>query len=417
MKIIEKLLSLPNKGKYFEKLVYELLKDLGFANVRLQNAGSQFGYDISARKYSHELGQYEVWKFECKNLNRKLNVTDIASKLVWHDAKDIDRFVIVSPTDLSNELHHILENTEVPFAIELWIGESLESKFIQSKTALQKLGLEDYIISTPVEPHIYTPQAVRFDFFDPEKPNAYDYFIHNTLLIKSHTESLYQVWLQITNKSNEKLDVLTLKVITTQYIQNTQNRIIRQHTLRGIYEPTRLYFHPSEIIGKSIAVLPDAKIYSVLPKTSETLLLELSNIVVPGYYKFYFEGSAIWNKRRISFKSEIFSVNVIDHSQNRNFLFLYSQKHYDSPMAALLKTENNIWEKLQDIYNGKNSELRLQPLKHKNDSNIQKWQVTAKSDNKSLTVPLETQSHEELWETEFENFLKSLSKKAGFNIE
>src|SRR5258708_7048318 len=112
-KILDRIQGAADKGRLLERVTVALFEDLGFA-VRRQQAGSQFGFDILATRNAAIDGRLEVWKIECKNLSDPVGVEDVAPKLVWQFGKStLDRFVLVSTSEMSNELEHLL--TDHPF--------------------------------------------------------------------------------------------------------------------------------------------------------------------------------------------------------------------------------------------------------------------------------------------------------------
>src|SRR2546425_3088889 len=80
-----RLRSAPDGGALLERTTVAALIDLGAVEVRRQLSGTQFGLDIWARIPNYQ-GVTEIWKLECKNLNRPITLDDVAPKLIWHVA-------------------------------------------------------------------------------------------------------------------------------------------------------------------------------------------------------------------------------------------------------------------------------------------------------------------------------------------
>lgn len=137
--IIDALTRAEQKGAFLELLVEDVFNDDNFSNVVRQKSGSQFGFDLIAYKNK------ECWKIECKNLRTGSRIQDIAQKLVWHiDNKQINRFVIVSPFGISNDLRLLLEQRLFYFPIEVWHGAYLERKIARSPRAMDRLCLDSF---------------------------------------------------------------------------------------------------------------------------------------------------------------------------------------------------------------------------------------------------------------------------------
>ena len=135
-KIIEKLITSYDKGNLLESILKDILQADNFYNVRIQKKGSQFGFDLFANKQNGI--KTENWKFECKNLKTKVNVDNFAPKIIWHlNSHTIDKFVLVTILDISNDLFHLLETIKFSFPIEIWTADILEYKISQNEDALE----------------------------------------------------------------------------------------------------------------------------------------------------------------------------------------------------------------------------------------------------------------------------------------
>src|SRR5260221_3513272 len=123
--ILNRIQAAPDKGRLLERVTAALFEDLGFV-VRPQQAGSQFGFDILATRPSAMGRRLEVWKIECKNLSGPVGVDDVAPKLVWHLGKStLDRFVLVSASEMTNELEHLLADHPFSMTVEVMAGGTL----------------------------------------------------------------------------------------------------------------------------------------------------------------------------------------------------------------------------------------------------------------------------------------------------
>jgi len=100
--------------------------------LRRQRAGTQFGHDIEA-EWTVAGSPAVRCHVECKNLDRRVTVDDIAGKLAQqkyhHRGIQIDHWILISPHhDGANELPGMLEEWnqqgEYPFSIQIWSPEN-----------------------------------------------------------------------------------------------------------------------------------------------------------------------------------------------------------------------------------------------------------------------------------------------------
>lgn len=129
--------SSQESGKVLEKATELLLKKVFSTDdgrvyesfdIYPQDAGRQYGFDISLQ-YRLLGGPMARCRFECKNLRRAVELSDIADKIMqqqlYHSEIKVDHWVLVSPhCDPSNELRLFLERSEdvgaYPFTIQIW---------------------------------------------------------------------------------------------------------------------------------------------------------------------------------------------------------------------------------------------------------------------------------------------------------
>lgn len=102
------------------------------ARLRRQGAGAQFGHDIELE--CTVAGSPAVrCHVECKNLDRRVTVDDIAGKLAqqkyYHHGTQIDHWILISPHhDVANDLSGMLDawdrQGEYPFSVQIWSPET-----------------------------------------------------------------------------------------------------------------------------------------------------------------------------------------------------------------------------------------------------------------------------------------------------
>lgn len=98
-------LPFDDAGNDFERMCEQLLREVGFFNVRRQLAGQPFGRDFTADLDDPDGGEPTHWFLECKNYVDAIGAGHAAPKLIWHLSSDrlTGGFVVVGPSKLSNE--------------------------------------------------------------------------------------------------------------------------------------------------------------------------------------------------------------------------------------------------------------------------------------------------------------------------
>ena len=201
-----------------------------------------------------------------------LSIDDIAPKLLWYfGSNTIDHFVIVSTSDVSNDLDHLLSEHQFPMPIHIWSGSTLEKIIYESPLALKRLGLE-YQINTDKKndvayiegiDKVYLPkEPVSLDVFhELDPPYAFDYLlINNHQTIKAYNEIKFCLFACVTNWGRYPFDIYSLSVVTSNYIHTTNQRILREIKPKGIYEPVKLTFNPTTTIGSEKNILQEKKV-------------------------------------------------------------------------------------------------------------------------------------------------------------
>jgi hypothetical protein len=256
-----------HKGLTLELVLVDVLDDLGFQQPHKQLSGSQYGFDVIAYRVSPIDGRREVWKFECKNLSRPIKVEDIAPKLFWHFGQTtIDRFVIVGPSVISNDLHHLLEQQHFPMPISVWTDDVLEKFIKSSPRAMERLGLSCDSISDSPKPTVddvpsYAPKLVTLDVVHQlNPPYSFDYIKLDGAVIKAFTDFELRLLETVTNLSKTPFHIHSIDVMTLDY-QLVSGRVLRLNKMKGIYEPLERSFLPSRNLGGSSNVLNGCRVY------------------------------------------------------------------------------------------------------------------------------------------------------------
>ncbi len=341
------------RGARLELVLVELLKDLGFEGARRQLSGSQYGFDLVAFKGSPADGRREVWKFECKNLSKQIAVEDIAPKLLWQFGQaTIDHFVIVGPSAISNDLHHLLEQQLLPMPVSVWTDEVLEKFIRQSPRALKLLGLKLGLnmtpgpeVMVPEDAPSYEPKYVTLDVVHQlNPPFAFDYVKTDDGVVKAFTEDYLRLLVAVTNLSKTPFEIHALEVSTLAY-QKVEGRVLRLHKMKGVYEPLEFSFSPSHVPGGSVELL-GKKVWRVDREAAESVALIMNKGAPAGLYHLMFRIRGTLAGKVIDRCSPRFILHVRGNEADLVMLYVL-RRHYDTPAALSLELEEPSWELLK----------------------------------------------------------------------
>jgi hypothetical protein len=345
--IVDKLSSAKDKGPFLEILLEEVLKSKNFKNVKRQKNGSQFGYDLIAYKETNS--GIECCKIECKNLKKNATVTDIAPKLMWHvNSEYINRFIVVSPFGISNELQFLLEKKPFYFPIEVWQGDYLEKIIFECEEARRKIDIDTFQVDINAMPVIFPANEILFDVYNAVyKPFSYDYFTDDSgHLRKSYTEQNFAINVTIDNPTKENFIINDLNIKTTDF-KKTNNRIVREYKLKGIVKPSKFEFTPRNQIEGVIQVLRVGTLFEVKADSVEHISLTLSDKAAPGYYEFIIEMHGRLKSKTVSMYSHIFSLHILEPDANICRLCVVG-KYYDSPVTKILNLSEDEWALIKE---------------------------------------------------------------------
>lgn len=339
--IIEALSRAEKKGPFLELLVEDIFNDDKFTNVIRQNGGSQFGYDLIAYKNK------ECWKIECKNLKSRSRISDITPKLIWHIGNSpIDRFVIVSPSGISNELRYFLEQKLFYFPVEVWHSDFLEKKISQSSKAMERLGMATFMANNDAQPEIFPPNEISFDVYHAfDKPYSFDYFLRDKAIVKAFSEQKFIVRAIINNPTNSDLTINEVNVRTVSF-EPLNSRLLRQYKMKGIVEPIKLEFSPKDYPEGQSSLLSQSEIIEIKSGTHDHLSFILARKTRPGFYQFIFELIGRFRQQTIKMYSPVFAMNKVHDNADIVRLCVVG-KYYDSPVEKILSLTNEQWELLK----------------------------------------------------------------------
>lgn len=256
--------ALGNKGPDFEQLTEELIRGLGFVQVQQQNSGTQFGRDFSAFRDTNR-GR-ERWFFECKNLDDNITVALAAAKLIQHvDRRGLHAFVIVGPSQLSNELRELLDRNPFPFPVFDWTADA----FVKAVLAVDSVRLRWFpsitVTLTADERAAYArelleqclpPAAEPLEIgIEPRNRPPYQmaYFLDDGKLLEYTTDFEYEHRVMLHNRGRSALLVTSL-AITTVRRDPLPERLLVQMKMKGEFNPLHFAYSPAAV-GDSVELL------------------------------------------------------------------------------------------------------------------------------------------------------------------
>jgi hypothetical protein len=258
-----------NRGDLLERVAQAMLVHLGFENVERQLSGTQFGFDIAGQLMNCE-GDRELWKIECKNLQRSVGVQDLSPKLIWHlHPSVIDHYLLITTSPLANDLRHFLESNPLPFPVSVW-SEDVFAKFVlASPPALALLGFEhaEELVQEPLpSPPVFLPVgSLRFDVLHQhDPPRQFAYFRDSGAILKAFTDLELKLDLVFTNRAATEGLITDLVCRTLRYCSLAKVRVVVQTKAKGIFEPETVRFSPSRVPGGEVSLL-DGKAFNVKP--------------------------------------------------------------------------------------------------------------------------------------------------------
>jgi hypothetical protein len=345
--ILTKLQNSKAKGRILEEVVVDVFNSMSLRNVQRQKGGSQYGFDVIGYRES------ECWKAECKNLQNEVSVDQLSPKLIWHlDGKNIDKFILVSIYGIGNDCRRLLEESCFAFDIEIWFGEFLEKKIRESESAMNRLGLkEEFTIGkSELKPLTFKKNKVNFNVhYSQSAPLSFDFLMIDHKLIRSFTEEEFKLTCIVNNNSNSSVYIQDVNVITIRHVETKNQRIFRQRTMRGIFEPVELKIIPksyplgkTNIFGSSMIKLENQE--------SELFLVSLDQKMKSGYYEIILELNCISENENYQIYSNKIPISKI--TRDHDTLDLQVLEFYDSPAEEILNLEKDKWFKAKKKING-----------------------------------------------------------------
>lgn len=281
-----------NKGPDFEHLCEDLIRGLGFVQVQQQNSGIQFGRDFSAFRDT-DRGR-ERWFFECKNLADNVTAALAAAKLIHHfDRRNLYAFVIMGPSQLSNELRDLLERNPFPFPVFDWTADS----FVKAVLVVESVRHRWFPTITVVpQPNVLA--AYRRDLLEVCLPPAADplevrieprnqppyqmaYFLREGELFEYTTDFEYEHRVMLHNRGRSAMLVTSIAV-TTLSCEPLPDRLLVQMKMKGEYNPLHFAYSPAST-GSSVELLAP-RMRQLQPGETELHFMKLVGCS-PGIYR------------------------------------------------------------------------------------------------------------------------------------
>ena len=347
-----------DKGRDFEALTEGLLRELGFAQVQQQNAGSQYGRDFSAFRY-RESGR-ERWFFECKNYQAQIGVAEIAPKLVHHlDRRGLDAFAILGPSRLSNELRELLERNPFSFPVFDWTGDAFVKVVLIAEAARRRWFPQ---VSASVPPA--TIDGYRRMLFDSAllpagaplelnitprhvPPYQMAYFLRGEELHEYTTDFEFEHQVVLHNRGRLPLLVTELFIATEVY-EPLPDRLLVQMKAKGEFNPLFMSYSPKPMVGHRCELLR-SRMRQLQPGESELHFMKLDDCS-PGIYTLRITASFVYEGKTASLDAcnlRVCACAGIARSDSPDRLLLYTWRgHYPGAAGAALRRSRQDWERV-----------------------------------------------------------------------
>ncbi len=348
------------KGALLEEVASGLLRDLGFDGIRRQRSGSQYGFDLSATRQGPD--GPERWVFECKNLSGDVTMNDLAPKLIWHDGGTLDAFVLISVTDVSNDVLHFLEQHSLPMEIQVWSGEALARMVAGSARALARLGLSSRPWTGPA------PQRLRFPSSGPvsldvvhhdHPPGSFHYVVlDDASVAKSYVhDGRFVLDLFLGRRVAGSVVVRSIDVIPTRH-HVPSGRVLWLLKPKGLFEPHRVEFSLSPTLART--PLLGSTWLSLDSPQDGCLQAILQAVEAPGLYEFHIEALAGSASGATACRSATFLLH--EPAPDANLLKLVVRgRHFDTGAQAVLDLPDTQWDLLRRESQREDSALFLGP--------------------------------------------------------
>lgn len=337
------LLNAQDKGRLLEFVVEGVLKDQGFRNVKRQHSGSQFGSDLVGYKND------DCWKFECKNFNRVVGINDIAPKLIWHiNSPQLQRFVIITTSSISNEVRYLLEKTSFSFPVEVWDAEYLEKLIANSDRAKTILNISETVQSfEESEPLVFPGSKIKFNVvYNSGEPFSVDYFRVNENVYKAFSHHSFKVTASLKNETKEDTFITQINVKTLKYFK-VKGRVLRQYRQKGLVTPLHFSFSPANNEMGLVHLLPANKIIELKSNSTEYYDFELQKKLIPGYYEIIFEAIINVKGETRAINSSVFCLHIKE-DDDVDIVQLCVSKYYDTPVSTILDLGESDWKTIKD---------------------------------------------------------------------
>jgi len=278
-------------GADFEALTEMLLRELGFIQVQQQSSGSQYGRDFSAFRDTN--AGRESWFFECKNLERNVDVTMAAEKLIHHLHRNLAAFVIIGPSQLSNDLRDLLAASPFSFEVLDWTGENFVKAILACPTTRRRWFPDVDVDVSDSDASTYRSQIFAGSFpparpleirLEPRDRPPYQkaFFLVGDELHEYDTDLNYQHALVLHNRGRGSIIVTSITVTTLSYRPLPQ-RLLVQMKMKGAYEPLTLVYRPSREPGDFVELLR-GRMRQLQPGETEVHFTTLDGARLEGVY-------------------------------------------------------------------------------------------------------------------------------------
>lgn len=204
----------------------------------------------------------------------------------------------------------------------------------------------------------HPPQPVSLDVvhsMDP--PREFTYTLINDQVVKHYTDNEFYLLCYISNLGREICHLHRLACFTEQYVVNNE-RTLRLVKPKGIFEPPVFRFRPSTSPGSETDVL-NGRVWQIAGENREVIKLALSNNVPAGCYQVSFRALGTRGSVRVALRSASFPLRC--GAASNELMLMVAGKHYDAGAEAVLRSSDEIWNRLVALSQKRGTFLYLGP--------------------------------------------------------
>jgi len=288
------------KGDRLERLFHEILKEIDAKDIFRYTPGFQFGRDFFFRYNEHS------WFAECKNLSSRVDLSDVADKILCFGRGDHPEFyAVVSPTPPANNLHNFFVRNPFSMTFVNWTGDDFFYLCASAPRTMAKFCNLNDIESSPAEQEAVrsllkgeramfppsSPVSVRLLHQVSGGPHLWSYFLRQEGVSKAFPHGYWHFELVFANRKDSEIQVDHLECIVTR-VADLPKRVLGIYKVKGITKKPRVILDISTAPNRYENLLEQVQHDGYLrlnPNGLEPILVDLVGAPPDGVYKLDFK--------------------------------------------------------------------------------------------------------------------------------